>query len=206
MYIETVPNRNSPPAILLREGWREGQENPRSAPWPTSPTGPQTRSKPCAACCATRRLVSPQDLLTTAQTSSHGHVEAILVMIRQLGLEIVIASKRRRERDLVVAMIVQRLIDPRLEAGHHPRLAHHDLGGRIGGGGCHRGRTLRRPGLAVGAPGAHREKAGRSPSHRGWPGALRRVEQFSTRAAPARWRTLVTTATARRVFPSSSTG
>jgi hypothetical protein len=26
MYIETVPNRNSPPAILLREGWREGQK------------------------------------------------------------------------------------------------------------------------------------------------------------------------------------
>ncbi len=24
MYIETVPNRNSPPAILLRQGWREG--------------------------------------------------------------------------------------------------------------------------------------------------------------------------------------
>jgi hypothetical protein len=26
MYIETVPNRNSPPAILLREGWREGNK------------------------------------------------------------------------------------------------------------------------------------------------------------------------------------
>ncbi len=57
-------------------------------------------------------LVSPQDLLTTAHTSPHGHVEAILAMIRRLGLETVIASKRCRERDLVVAMIVQRLIDP----------------------------------------------------------------------------------------------
>jgi len=26
MYIETVPNRNSPPAVLLREGWREGKK------------------------------------------------------------------------------------------------------------------------------------------------------------------------------------
>jgi len=26
MYVEIVPNRNSPPAILLREGWREGKK------------------------------------------------------------------------------------------------------------------------------------------------------------------------------------
>ena len=40
MYIDVVPNRNSPPAVLLREAFREGQK-PASAPWPTSPTGPQ---------------------------------------------------------------------------------------------------------------------------------------------------------------------
>ena len=57
-------------------------------------------------------LVSPQDLLTTRQTLPHGHVEAILAMIHQLDLAAVIASKRCRERDLVVGMIVQRLIDP----------------------------------------------------------------------------------------------
>jgi len=57
-------------------------------------------------------LVSPQDLLTTRHTAPHGHVEAILAMLHQLDLEAVIGSKRCRERDLVVAMIVQRLIDP----------------------------------------------------------------------------------------------
>jgi transposase len=57
-------------------------------------------------------LVSPEDLLTTRQTLPHGHVEAILAMIHQLDLEAVISSQRCRERDLVVAMIVQRLIDP----------------------------------------------------------------------------------------------
>ena len=50
--------------------------------------------------------------LPPRQTLPHGHVEAILAMIHQLDLEAVIASKRCRERDLVVAMIVQRLIDP----------------------------------------------------------------------------------------------
>jgi hypothetical protein len=57
-------------------------------------------------------LVSPQDLFTTRQTLPHGHVEAILALIRQLGLDTLIASQRSRERDLVVAMIMQRLIDP----------------------------------------------------------------------------------------------
>jgi hypothetical protein len=57
-------------------------------------------------------LVSPKDLLTTAHTSPHGHVEAILAMIRQLHLDTLISSKRCRERDLVLAMIVQRLISP----------------------------------------------------------------------------------------------
>jgi transposase len=57
-------------------------------------------------------LVSPQDLLTTAHTSPHGHVEAIRAMIHRLDLEAVISSKRCRERDLVVGMVVQRLIDP----------------------------------------------------------------------------------------------
>jgi transposase len=57
-------------------------------------------------------LVSPQDLFTTRQTLPHGHVEAILSMIRKLRLDAVIASKRCRERDLVLAMIAERLLDP----------------------------------------------------------------------------------------------
>jgi hypothetical protein len=57
-------------------------------------------------------LVSPKDLLTTAHTSPHGHVEALLAMIRELDLETLLSSKRCRERDLVVAMIIQRLISP----------------------------------------------------------------------------------------------
>jgi len=111
MYIEIVPNRNSPPAILLREGWREGKKTLKRtlanlSDWPE----PQIETLRRALRGET--LVSPKDLLTTGQTSPHGHVEAVLAMIRQLDLEAVIASKRCRERDLVVAMIVQQLISP----------------------------------------------------------------------------------------------
>ena len=111
MYIETVPNRNSPPAILLREGWREGKKTVKRTLANLS-DWPQPKIEALRRVLRDETLVSPKDLFTTRQTLPHGHVEAILAMIRQLDLETVIASKRCRERDLVIAMIVQRLIDP----------------------------------------------------------------------------------------------
>jgi hypothetical protein len=43
----------------------------------------------------------------------HGHVAAVLGTLRKLGLDRIIASRRTRARDLVLAMIVARIIDPR---------------------------------------------------------------------------------------------
>jgi transposase len=111
MYIETVPNRDSRPAILLREGWREGKKTVKRTLANLS-AWPLPKIEALRRVLRDEALVSPEDLLTTRQTLPHGHVEAILAMIHQLDLEAVIASKRCRERDLVVAMIVQRLIDP----------------------------------------------------------------------------------------------
>jgi transposase len=111
MYIETVPNRNSPPAILLREGWREGKKT-RKRTLANLSDWPQPQIETLRRALRGEMLVSPQDLLRTARTAPHGHVEAILAMLRRLGLESLIASKPCRERDLVVGMIVQRLISP----------------------------------------------------------------------------------------------
>jgi transposase len=111
MYIETVPNRNSPPAILLREGWREGHKTRKRtlanlSDWPTP------KIENLRRLLRDETLVSPQDLFTTQQTLPHGHVQAVLGTIRKLGLEAMIYTKRCPERDLVVAMIAQRLLDP----------------------------------------------------------------------------------------------
>lgn len=111
MYIETVPNRNSPAAILLREGWREGHKTRKR-------TLANISHWPAAKIESLRRLlrgepmVSVHDLVALARTLPHGHVEAILGTIRKLGLDAVISSKPCRERDLVVAMIAERLIHP----------------------------------------------------------------------------------------------
>ena len=111
MYIDVVPNRNSPPAILLRQAFREGKKT-RKRTLANLSDWPQAKIEALRRVLRDETLFSPQDLFTTRQTPPHGHVEAILAMMRQLHLETVVCSKRCRERDLVVAMIVQRLIDP----------------------------------------------------------------------------------------------
>ena len=111
MYIATVPNRNSPPAILLREGWRDGQKT-RQRTLANLSHWPKEKIETFRRFLHDEPLVSPHDLFTTRQTLPHGHVEAILRMIRKLELDRLIGSQPCRERDLVVAMIAQRLIDP----------------------------------------------------------------------------------------------
>jgi len=55
-------------------------------------------------------LVAPGEVFSIERSLPHGHVEAILDMIRHISLDKMIASRRTRERDLVLALIVERLI------------------------------------------------------------------------------------------------
>ena len=111
MYIATVPNRNSPPAILLREGWREGRKT-RQRTLANLSDWPKEKIETFRRLLRDEPLVSPHDLFSTQKSVPHGHVEAVLEMIARLELDRLISAQRCRERDLVVAMIVQRLIDP----------------------------------------------------------------------------------------------
>jgi len=111
MYVETVPNRNSPPAILLREGRREGDKIIKRtlanlSDWPTP------KIERLRRLLRDEPLVSIHDLFQTQQTLPQGHVEAVLGTIHKLGLDSMLASKRGPERDLVIAMIAERLLHP----------------------------------------------------------------------------------------------
>ncbi len=112
MYVETVPNRNSPPAILLRESVREGSKIRKR-------TLANLSSWPPAQIDGLRRLlkgeplVAPDQALQIVRSLPHGHAAAVLGTLRRLSLDDLLARSRCRERDLVCALITARVIDPR---------------------------------------------------------------------------------------------
>jgi transposase len=112
MYIESVPNRNSNPAILLRESYREGNKVLKRTlanltKWP----------KPLVD--NLKILIKNKDAVVAdksnfivEQSLPHGHVEAVLGTIRKLKLDKIISSTPCKELDLVLTMIAERLIHP----------------------------------------------------------------------------------------------
>ena len=111
MYIETVPNRNSRPAILLRQGWREGKRV-RKKTLANLTDWPAEKVEALRQVLKGQRLVAPEEAFAVERSLPHGHVEALLAMTRRLGLERLIASKRCPERDRVLAMVLERLLHP----------------------------------------------------------------------------------------------
>ncbi len=111
MHIDIVPNRHSPPAVLLRESYREGT-NVRKR------TLANLSALSAAQVDAIRRtlrgetLVPRADLFEIVHSHHHGHVQAIRTAMTQLGFESLIASRPSRERDLIVAMVMARIIEP----------------------------------------------------------------------------------------------
>jgi len=112
MYIETVPNRNSPPAILLRESYREGGKVKKRTllnltDFPTNIVeGFRTVLK------GGKFAPKGDEPIVVRRSLPHGHVAAVLGALRQSGLDRLLGPVGDRARDLVIAMIVLRLIAP----------------------------------------------------------------------------------------------
>ena len=111
MYIEIVPNRNSPPAVLLREGWREGKKVYKRT-LANLTDWPQARIQALRRVLKDEPLLSVQEAFVVERSLPHGHVQAVLETIKRIGLDTLIGAKRSHERDLVLAMIVERLLHP----------------------------------------------------------------------------------------------
>jgi Transposase DDE domain len=113
MYVVRVPNRGSPPAVLLRESYREaGKVKNRTlanlSSWPEAKVDALARvlkgAPPPAA--------DLDGAFEIARSLPHGHVAAVLGTARQLGLEELIDPVPSRQRDLVTAMAVAQVIAP----------------------------------------------------------------------------------------------
>lgn len=113
MYIEIVPNRNSPPALLLREGWREGKKVRKR-------TLANLTKWPAGLVEGLRLLLGGgtavpkfDEAFEVVRSRPHGHVAAVLGTLRRVALERLIAPQPSPQRSLVVAMVVARILDPR---------------------------------------------------------------------------------------------
>src|SRR6202022_4531172 len=86
MYIETVPNRNSPPAILLREGYREGGKVVKRTIANLSHWDPQLIEHLRVLLKGGVAVEAAQALMSIERSLPHGHVAAVLGIARRCGL------------------------------------------------------------------------------------------------------------------------
>ena len=111
MHIHVVPNRGSPPTVLLRESYREGAKVRKR-------TLANLSSLSLAQIEAIRAVLRGEELRPVASSfevtasRAHGHVQVIVGAMQRLGLASLIASKHCRERDLVLAMVAARILAP----------------------------------------------------------------------------------------------
>jgi len=115
MYIEKVPNRNSPPAVLLRESYREGEQVKKRtlANLSKLPDDIIDNLKLALKGATLSMNEGIPNHFEVIRSLPHGHVMAILETIKKLGLDKIISEKSSRIRNLVVAMIVARIINPK---------------------------------------------------------------------------------------------
>ncbi len=112
LSVDTIPNRSSPPAVLLREAWREGKRVRRRTVANLSRMPPALVDAVRAALAGGVTFPSPGAAVAIRRSLPHGHVAAVLGTLRALGLARVLGRKADRTRDLAVAAVVARVVDP----------------------------------------------------------------------------------------------
>src|SRR6201984_1529418 len=136
MYVAVIPNRGSPPAILLRESDREaGKTRNRTlanlSGWPTE------RIEQLRAVLRGDQLLPAAEAVEIVRALPHGHVLAALGTARRIALGAVLPRRSPpRRRDLALALIVARLLEPAAKLATarmlDPATASHSLGEVLG--------------------------------------------------------------------------
>jgi hypothetical protein len=135
MYVTRVPNRSSPPAILLRESYREGgRVKTRTLANLSNWTGAKVEA--LKRVLRGERLLVPADRFEIERALPHGHVAAVLSQVRQLGLDRLLPRRPERLGKLALALIVARVIEPAAKLSTARQLseatASHSLGAVLG--------------------------------------------------------------------------
>ena len=136
MYIDTVPNRDSPPAILLRESYREAGKVKKRTLLNLSDWPPERIAGFKALLKGGTVIPSDRAAISIVRSLPHGHVAAALGTARSIGLDRLVGPAGNRCRDLILALIVSRVLDPgsKLAAARalSPQTAASSLGAELG--------------------------------------------------------------------------
>ena len=111
MYVAIVPNRSSRPAILLRESYRDG-DSVKNRTLANLSHWPPEQIETLRAALRGDKLVPAGEGMEIVRALPHGHVAAALGVARQIGLDDLLPDGPERQRNLALALIVERLIDP----------------------------------------------------------------------------------------------
>jgi len=112
MYIEAVPNRNSPPAILLRESFRQNGRVCKRTLCNLSGWSPAHVEGLRGVLKGGTVIPAEHDAFIITRSLPHGHVAAALGTARKIGLDRILGPAGDRCRDLVLALLVGRILDP----------------------------------------------------------------------------------------------
>ena len=111
MHIDIVPNRNSKPAVLLRESYRDGK-TVRKRTIANLSALPMDQIEAIRRVLKGEKLVNLDDAFQTVSSRTHGHVKAVLTAMEKLGIKKLLSSRPSRERDVIYAVIAWRVIQP----------------------------------------------------------------------------------------------
>jgi len=111
MYVETVPNRNSHPTILLREAHREGKRVVKRT-LANLTSWPRDKVEMLRRVLRNEKLAPMEEVVEIIRTLPLGHVAAVLGTLKRLGLHRLLDRRAHRHRQMVMAMIVARILNP----------------------------------------------------------------------------------------------
>ncbi len=140
MYIESVPNRNSPPAVLLRESFREDGKVKKRTLANLSCLSAEVIEGLKVLLGGGVAMASPSDLFAIERSLPHGHVAAVLGCARGCGSGVWFGSAPKPLGALLQAMLVARIVEPASKLATHRQLhdqsASTSLGRVLGVGEC----------------------------------------------------------------------
>ena len=140
MYIECVPNRDSPPAVLLRESYREDGKVRKRTLANLSCLSSEVIEGLKSLLRGGVAVPSAAEVFTVERSLPHGHVAAVLGSARGCGAASWFGAAPKELQSLLLAMLVARVIAPASKLATH-RLLHDDtanssLGRVLGVGQC----------------------------------------------------------------------